>query len=384
MKTRCLLLLSLVFLAACKEEISDFQSQNFIKFFGSGTESKGNSVIALPDGGYVFTGYDKINNNNQVFAAKVDQYGNTIWNSTWGNNNNEIGKKILALYDNAQNITGYLILGTTVILTSGYTHSFVMKIDAYGSQDSIWYKEFGGTNFNLILNDFTVTDDGSIIYLAGSTNVYNANESDTYIAKLNQNGEILWDDPKSKSGGSESFNKIFLNSSGNPLLVGNDNSKIMVTEYIKTHASVLYSFEVLANESGKNFLDALYSNNELIILFNLSNNLNIIKVDVDVNPVWQYPLTSALNNGRISFLTDGAIIISGETGGSTSFFRVDDSGASAEVYSGQALFKTISGELNSMIKTIDKGLVMVGATASTYGTMVQLIKTDKNLYLLKL
>src|SRR3989339_794940 len=68
-----------VMLFSCEKPIYEFQSHNFIKYFGSGYESKGNDVIEISDASYVLTGYDKVNGfDYQVFAAKVDKNGNMI------------------------------------------------------------------------------------------------------------------------------------------------------------------------------------------------------------------------------------------------------------------------------------------------------------------
>lgn len=372
----------LIFLSSCDKSPSEQQANNFIKYFGSGYESKGNSVITLPDGSYVFTGYDKISTSDfQVVAARINRFGNIIWYTTWGKNQyNEIGKKILPLLDNEENVTGYLIAGTTQQSGSLYTHSFLMKIDASGSQDSVWYHEFGIANFNLIINDFTVSTDRGTIYIAGETDQEGSN--DYYIARLDANGENSTSRIRGDGATSETFNRIFLNASGCPFLVGTKNSQITITEYSQAFTLPLYSVPVNSNIN-QSFHDALYYENELIILYNESDNYNIIKLDASLNTVWQTTLSAAMDGGAMTRKTDETIMITGVNGTDVSFYLLDDLGSSTNVYSGLEEFKIISGDLNSMNKTNDKGLIMVGATPSTYGTMVQLIKTDRDLYLLK-
>ena len=58
-------------LFSCEKSISDFQSKNFVKFFGSGNESKGNDVIELSGGGYLVVGSDLVNSTDYQDRKRV-------------------------------------------------------------------------------------------------------------------------------------------------------------------------------------------------------------------------------------------------------------------------------------------------------------------------
>jgi len=362
-------------LFSCEKPISEFQSQNFIKFFGSGYESKGNDVIELSDGGYVITGYDKANgSNSQIFAAKVDKNGNLIWSNTFGEMNvQKEGKVVKEVSD------GFLIAGTS-LGSSGITHSFILKTNAYG--DSLWYKEFGDPSYSIVVNDFVVSS--SNIFVAGQSDKTAVNKTDFYKAKLDLSGVLIYD-KSSYTGTNSSYKRIFLQQGDNLLLIGtlNDNVISIVPVVQSTMNENNPYNTVIANETAA---DASLNGDQIYLLINnsIQSSFKVSKLNLSYSEEWHTESISSIVGKSVAYNDDGTLTICGESileGNSIiNFIKVNADGST---YYGQQYFRTFQGTVGRVIQTKDKGLIMVGTTNETYGKNVQLIKTDKNYFMLK-
>lgn len=370
-----------VLFSSCEKSISDYQSQNFIKFYGNGYESKGYDVINLSGGGYAFAGYDKSSMGNyQIFAAKVDNNGNTIWSKTWGNSNREEGKVIKEVAD------GFLIAGTTLNSSSGITHSFLLKVSLSG--DSLWCKEYGGTNTSIIINDILLTENN--IFLAGKSYTVNENKSDCYISKLDLLGTLVWE-RKNYEGTNSSFQRVFLQDD-NILLAGTTYDidgiyKVTIVPMLQSSGIPTFC-KIQASDVNQYTEDALNINANHFVLVNESvqstKNFKILKFNSGYQEEWRTETINAIEGKSFALKEDGTIIVCGEqvveTNSEIHFYKIESNGS---MYKGGEISKTFSGNVGRVIETKDKGIILVGTTSSTYGTMVQLIKTDKDLFLLK-
>ncbi len=216
MKRVYYIILISIILISCEKTIFLFQSQNFIKYFGSGYESKGFDVIQISDG-YVFTGYDKMSNDNyQTFVCKVDNNGNINWTTLWGNSSRDEGKIIKSVAD------GFLVAGTTY--DGSTTHSFLLKLSSTG--DTIWSKKYGGSNSNFIVNDILLTQDK--IYLVGQYDLLKTNNYQYYFSDLNYNdGSFIRERYNPQPGFSSNYTKGFIKSDV-ILLIGNKSNQVML------------------------------------------------------------------------------------------------------------------------------------------------------------
>lgn len=364
-------------LISCEKPISEFQSKNFIKFFGSGFESKGNDVVELSDGGYVITGYDKVNaSNQQIFAAKVDKNGNLIWSNTYGKSAaKEEGKIVKEVSD------GFLIAGISTPTSSSITHSFIMKVNTYG--DSLWYKEFRDSTYSIVVNDILVTN--SNIYIAGQSYKSDVSKTDFYRAKLDTSGKFIYG-KSSFLASNSSYKRIFQQQDNNLLLIGThgvNNVISMVTVDQSTMNETSPINTVTPNETAA---DAILNGDKLYLLINNSQSgLKLSKLNSGYIEEWQTETISSVVGKSVAYNEDGTLMICGES--------IDDLGnplinfikvnADGSVYYGQQFYRTFYGTIGRVMQTKDKGLILVGTTNSTYGTNVQLIKTDKDYFMLK-
>ncbi len=376
MKRIFYILILSAFIFSCEKPISEFQSRNFIKFFGSGFESKGNDVIELSDETYFFTGYDNVKGTDyQIFAAKVDKNGNQVWSKTFGIYGiREEGKIVKELSD------GLLIAGTS-LGSSGITHSFIMKTDVYG--DSLWYKEFGDASISIVVNDITLNE--SSIFVAGQA-VYAGNtKTDYYGAKLDLSGDKVWNVVTFFRNTNSTFKKIFLEGE-NILFIGTDgNENIYKRSIVTCKQSDGLSLDFENSETVNEIVaDASLVEDQLFILTNVQDSMQLSKLNSSHIEEWKTEMISPVTGKTFVYNEDGTLLIFAETAedGTTLINTIKvDAGGSTE-YGAQS-FRTFPGTIGKAIQTNDKGVIFVGTTNPTFGANVQLVKTDKDLFLLK-
>jgi len=361
---------------SCEKGISEFQSQNFIKFFGSGNESKGNcAIIADSDeSSYLLVGSNKIERGgkNGIYAVKVDKFGNTIFEITYPNNDSIQEGSIVKKIDD-----GFIIIGTSQVNSSDYINPVLLKINSYG--EIIWKKVIKKT-YKLIINDFCI--DGDNIFLVGESYISSAINPKCYIACYDLAGNYKWERTWSYGYNRKIFifqNKLIIHSLST--LSGNT---IQVIEVDKSGSSP--TIHAISSAVNIQYVkDANYINGVSYIQINSRNSsesdtLKILKVNSDFSINW---ISDPILNISGKCMTDeinGEIFICGSYNNEIIFAKVDNNGTS---YYGESEFKKYPGTAGSIINTPDNGLLVVGTTSGTYGTMVQLIKTDKDLYLLK-
>ena len=366
-----------IMLFSCEKPISEFQSKNFIKFFGSGYESKGNDVIELTDGGYLITGYDLVNGSDQqIYVAKVDINGNVVWSNTFGDNGKkEEGKVAVELSD------CYLFAGTSVVESSGRINSFIMKTNQYG--DVKWRVLVGDPSFNVSINDIVVN--GGNIYVAGFSDALAANRTDYYIAQIDTaTHEKVWEKYFDYSTNS-SFKRIFVQEE-HLLIAGTYGIENNIS--ITTNALDHFGPQTLPSlgSTGESMADAYLAGDQLYVLANnglISSKLYKYNTTNQSAESLGDPINSIVGKS-VAYNEDGTLMICGESNESgnseINFIKVNVDGTTEY---GQQVFRTFPGTVERIISTKDKGLILIGSTNPTYGTNIQLIKTDKDLFLLK-
>ena len=374
-KIYCIFLITVLFFS-CDKTITEFQSRNFIKYFGSGYESKGNDVAELSDGGYVFTGYDRVNGaDNQVFLTKVDVNGNPVWSNTFGRPGyNETGKIVKETSD------GLIIAGTSTGI-SGVTHSFIMKVSIYG--DSLAYNEIGNPDYKIVVNDILISN--SDIFMTGLCDTANNGKTDYYAARLKSAGDnvsVDWDKIYFFDGSNNFFQNIFIQD-GELLLIGSHGAVGKTSIISLQENGNPVNFEISEALDGT-VADAMVIDNQIFVLTNTNTGTQLSKLNQSHTIDWETEIINSVTGKSIIYEDDGTFMICGESleegNPAINFIRVDAAG-SAEY--GQESFRTLAGSVSRGLHTQDNGLILVGSTNSTFGANVQLIKTDKDLFLLK-
>lgn len=144
--------------------------------------------------------------NSGMFLAKYDSLGNVIWAKSAGS---DFDGQAFSISTNNSGIfvTGYFdsdnaTFGTTTLTNVGAIGSvtkdiFVVKYDALGNV--VWANSFGGIDDDC---SYSITSDATSIYIVGdysssnlsigSTTLLNNGFSDTFIAKCDLLGNVIW------------------------------------------------------------------------------------------------------------------------------------------------------------------------------------------------
>lgn len=371
-------LIAILIIAAfgsCQKDISSFQANSFIKFFGSGLGSKGYSVAELPEGGFIAVGSDISSVfSNDVMVVRVNRFGNLQWQKIIKNPDNEEGRRV-AIIDNE-----VFVVGQTTNNNTNFTHPFLLRLSFNG--DSLDFKKLGGTN-PVTINDIYAVN--NLMFLAGESKATVTSTSDYYYACINKQGDIIWSMTIAPTG-KQTFNRIFQKQNGNLLLVGTNsnvfgssNTHIIVTEVSTANGSIENSF-TLPTQENLALADACFNGTNLYLLINTTNNWRVSCVSHDLELVWTS--SSVANTGTcISLKGDNNLLITSENRFNTQYTLMDGNGNSIR---NSDSFKEMPGKTNFIIPTSDGGLLMLGATSAEYTTMMQIIKTDSELFLLGL
>lgn len=216
---------------------------------GSGTDD--GASVSTDIGGNVFvTGYFNsptltfgsttfINSgSNDFFLAKFDGNGNLLWVKKESGTGSLTGKCVSAEPGGGAFVTGSFygnaMFGTTTLTGAniGTSDAFIAKYDANGNL--LWAKSAGGTSTDEgyylssdpFGNAFIVGPFNSSTISFGSTTLTNGGGSDTFIAKYDASGNVLW---AKRAGGTawDDGKSISADPLGNVFVAGSTTSPSM-------------------------------------------------------------------------------------------------------------------------------------------------------------
>lgn len=151
------------------------------------------SIIQTKDGSFIATGcvWSKGAGRGDVYVAELDRRGYLVWDKTFGGSDYDEARSIIQTDDG-----GYTIAGFTVLEDTGDKDFWVVKLDKEGNK--IWDKTFGGTSEDWANSIIQTKDSGYMV--VGWTSSMGAGKTDVWIIKLNKRGDLVWD---RTFGGSE-------------------------------------------------------------------------------------------------------------------------------------------------------------------------------------
>lgn len=267
-------------------------------------------------------------------SSLLAQPPDTLWTKTFGGLQWDYGQEVEQTFDG-----GYIIVGYTSSFGSGFQDVYLVKVDIDGNL--IWYKTYGGTDFDYGNSIKQTADSGYII--AGSTASFDSIWSDVYLIKTDVNGDTLWTRTYGEDFYSESCYSVWQTFDGGYVFITNKRDSL----------------------DGR--------------------DIWLIKTDVNGDTLWTKTYgRAAFDDGySVRQTTDGGYIIAGRSNLTTSSFydvylvRTD--------YAGDTLWtKTYGGLADdgsySVDETSDSCFIVTGYTVS-YGAGyadVWLIKVDIN------
>lgn len=161
------------------------------KVFGDTSFDRGHSVMETSDGGYLVTGVTIVpdeqggDGNSDFYLLKTDVSGNLIWESNLGELFHDAAHQTIETTDG-----GFVVVGYSYYPGGGFSGDIkLVKTDNTGNQ--LWKQYYGGGNDERAYSVAETLDGGFII--AGETKSYGAGESDVYLVKTDNSGNLIWE-----------------------------------------------------------------------------------------------------------------------------------------------------------------------------------------------
>ncbi len=174
------------------------------------------AVTTTTDGNYVAVGSTTSFGSGQqdIYAVKIDNNGNKLWEKTYGGLQKEEGWDIRQTNDG-----GFIITGMTNSFGATFFDAFLLKIDTNGNEE--WKKLYGGPSYDSGLC-VRQTLDGGYAFL-GQTHSFGEGSGDFYLVKTDSNGNKEWS--KTYGGTLTEEGRYFsLTDDGGFILIGKTES----------------------------------------------------------------------------------------------------------------------------------------------------------------
>jgi hypothetical protein len=213
--------------------------------FGFSGHDHAYDLLETADGGFLFVGFLDVTAANgqgnfgkkdtsglvrhgvgEFWATKLDKFGNLQWRRYFGGTNNDRAHSVVQADDG-----GFVMAGFSesddfdISETKGSYDFWVVKISATGQM--VWEKSFGGSGIE-IAQDIAKTPDGAYVvtghtFSTDSDVSKNRGESDLWLIKVSDQGELLWEKTLGGSG-FDAGASVFVNKQGEFILAGNSKS----------------------------------------------------------------------------------------------------------------------------------------------------------------
>ena len=177
--------------------------------YGGMNFDTGEAVEVTTDGGFIIAGWTLSFGRGQrdVYLAKVDAHGDTLWTKTYGDTLLDSGYSVQQTSDG-----GYIVAGETEERTAygeELSRIYLIRTDAKG--DTLWTRRYGETFYDYG-RSVKITSDGGFI-VAGTSG------GDAHLLKTDAEGNVVW----SRSYGwshSESGESVIQTSDGGYAITG--------------------------------------------------------------------------------------------------------------------------------------------------------------------
>jgi len=153
--------------------------------YGGPEEDRLYSIDNGLDGGFVLTGtttsFGAANRN--AYIIKTDESGDLVWMNVFGEDQDDVGHSIRRSGDG-----GYLMTGYTQSYGAANYDSWIMKLNESG--DFIWQQIYGGPQDDRTISGEQTSDGGFI--LTGYTRSFGSIGWDIFLVRSDMSGEVLW------------------------------------------------------------------------------------------------------------------------------------------------------------------------------------------------
>ncbi len=374
--------------------------------YGGSSEDRISGVIQTSDGGYVICmrayAFDGEGNDGDmsvcyanewgsftdVWVFKIDSYGNLVWQRCLGGSGNDSLGRIKEQTDG-----GVILFGSTsshdgdVVGLHGSSDIWIVKLDSQGNL--VWQRCLGGSQSEgirsvstseeggFMIVGTTESNDGDVVGFhdsLDSTSNFVYSNSDIWIIKLNDAGNIIW---QACLGGS-SYDDCFYMQ---PVIPSNDGGYLVVGhttssdgDVVGYHLGLVDSIYQEGYWNGSTYVDAFW-------YYLRSWDTWVVKLDASGNIAWQRCLggtadeyLSPISSGQDGYLLagstnsdDGDVV--GYHAGAVSY--ASDAWIVQLNESGNIVWQRCLGGAQSdgvgEVKLMDDGYLFIGSTSSVNG-----------------
>jgi len=287
------------------------------KSFGAGTASieVAYDLCNVNGGGYmVVGGTDGYGDPGDLWAIRIDDDGNKLWEKTYGGDNQEYGFAVIQTNDD-----GFVFVGSSNSSGAGADDAYILKTDVDGNE--IWSKLYGTESADCAYSVQQTTDGGYIV--AGTNNGY----QDVYILRLDENGDMLWE--KTYGGGPTDEAQSVKQTADGGFIVAGSTRSYGAGDYdfwaIKINADGDMLWDKTYGGEGKDKgWDVAITSDGSYFFTGMTESYNqaeedegvyVIKTDSDGNTLWEQSYGTEQNDGgHAGFQTaDGGYIATGYT-----------------------------------------------------------------------
>jgi len=155
------------------------------KTYGEKLLDAANSVQQTSDGGYVLAGYTYSfgAGGSDFLLVKTDAAGNEQWNKTYGGTGEDYGFSVVQTSDG-----GYALAGSTSSFGTGVYDYWLVKTDQFGN--AVWNNTYGGIAYDEAWSILQMANQGFV--LAGWTESFGAGSSDCWLIITDAQGKPEW------------------------------------------------------------------------------------------------------------------------------------------------------------------------------------------------
>jgi hypothetical protein len=200
--------------------------------YGQPNETALRSGVLAQDGDYVVAGYTDLPNvhNYDFYLLKIHPDGSLVWNKTYGGVQSEKAYSMTKVAD------GYVLVGEVESQTTS-TDAWVLKVDENGNK--IWDRTVGGKEADSPAYVTQSKDGGYLV--AGFTFSFGAGNRDFWLFKISDQGQVLFSCTQGDAGYQEAYGVIetehnsyvmvgWTDPLGQPALIGKKMYDFYITE----------------------------------------------------------------------------------------------------------------------------------------------------------
>jgi hypothetical protein len=231
---------------------AEAQLISFMKTYGNGGYDFGRDIKQDTDSGYVVTGSSSsfVSAQSDVYLLKVDSVGNFKWSVNYGGQGSDWGQSLVVTNDSS-----YAIGGFTNSVGFGGFDFYLLRINENG--DLLWENTYGGADWDKAYGLVETADSGFV--LAGESYSFNSGVLSAYAIRVDKLGDVVWSYVENHTGESY-FTDIAIEGDSLIFCGGKENTlNNSMDGFIKTmHIDGTSGSERLVGENFDDYFTSVY------------------------------------------------------------------------------------------------------------------------------